>query len=222
LPTQCDNLADHQFRHASRVAEWTVEHRYSLLRSIFQIDLIRSDTKTADADQILGVLEDVFCQFGFRTDPDALNVAYLCNQFVLRQGSFVELNLTVRWLIGFKGSFSPDILPLSGSPHQFERHSPKALELAVLFSIEGNVHIFISALANGLSCLNVSDLVGRRVRGGILNVSGGLVPKEGLEDMRANFKSKEDVTGGEVASGDSSILENAPAMGIFPDIMVLF
>jgi len=111
---------------------------------------------------------------------------------------------------------------LSGSPHQIERYSPKALELAELFSIEGNVHIFISALANGLSCLKVSDLVGRRVRGGILNVSGGLVPKEELEDMRANFKSKEDVTGGEAASGDSSILENAPVMGIFPDIMVLF
>jgi hypothetical protein len=121
-----------------------------------------------------------------------------------------------------KRSFPPDILPLSGSLHQFERHSPKALELAVLFKVEGNVHIFISALANGLSCLNVSDLVGRRVRGGILNVSGGLVPKDGLDDMRANFKSKEDVTGGEVASGDSSILENAPVMGIFPDIMVLF
>jgi hypothetical protein len=48
------------------------------------------------------------------------------------------------------------------------------------------------------------------------------VPKDPPEDMRANFKSKEDDTGGDVASGASSILENPPVMGIFPDIMILF
>ena len=48
------------------------------------------------------------------------------------------------------------------------------------------------------------------------------MPKDPPEDMRANFKSKEDDTGGDVASGASSILENPPVMGIFPDIMKLF
>lgn len=43
---------------------------------------------------------------------------------------------------------------------------------------------------------------------------------DGLEDMRANFKSKEDDTGGEVAvEGEMSILETPPVMGIFPDML---
>ena len=80
----------------------------------------------------------------------------------------------------------------------------------------------MSALANGLSCLNVSDLVGRRVRAGTLKLSGGLPLNEGLEDIRANFKSNDDVTGGEVASGDNAILESPPVMGMFPDMIILF
>jgi hypothetical protein len=40
--------------------------------------------------------------------------------------------------------------------------------------------------------------------------------------MRANFKSKEDETGGEVADeGEIDILETPPVMGIFPDILKL-
>ena len=43
---------------------------------------------------------------------------------------------------------------------------------------------------------------------------------EGLDDQRANFKSKEEETGGEVADeGERDILETPPAMGIFPDIL---
>jgi len=43
---------------------------------------------------------------------------------------------------------------------------------------------------------------------------------DGLEDMRTNFKSKEDETGGELAvDGERSILETPPVMGIFPDIL---
>ena len=45
---------------------------------------------------------------------------------------------------------------------------------------------------------------------------------EGLDDMRANFKSKEDETGGDVADeGERDILETPPVMGIFPDILKL-
>ena len=43
---------------------------------------------------------------------------------------------------------------------------------------------------------------------------------EGLDDMRANFKSKDDDTGGEVADeGERDILDTPPVMGIFPDIL---
>ena len=45
---------------------------------------------------------------------------------------------------------------------------------------------------------------------------------EGLDDIRANFKSKEEETGGEVADeGERDILETPPVMGIFPDILKL-
>lgn len=45
---------------------------------------------------------------------------------------------------------------------------------------------------------------------------------EGLDDIRAKFKSKEEETGGEVAEeGERDILETPPVMGIFPDILKL-
>jgi hypothetical protein len=45
---------------------------------------------------------------------------------------------------------------------------------------------------------------------------------EGLDDIRANFKSKEEETGGEVADeGERDILETPLVMGIFPDILNL-
>ena len=45
---------------------------------------------------------------------------------------------------------------------------------------------------------------------------------EGLDDMRANFKSKEDETGGEAADeGERDIFEIPPVMGIFPDMLKL-
>ena len=87
------------------------------------------------------------------------------------------------------------------------------------------LHIFISALANGLRCLratSVPDLVGRRECLGILNWSGGLVLyDDGLDDMRANVKSKEEETGGEeaVEEGERAILATPPVMGMFPDIL---
>jgi hypothetical protein len=93
------------------------------------------------------------------------------------------------------------------------RHKQRVKELQIL----------MSALANGLSCLtidSVPDLVSRRVWPDILNVSGGLVLYDGLEDIRANFKSNEEDTGGDVVSeGVRAILETPPVMGMFPDIL---
>jgi hypothetical protein len=37
--------------------------------------------------------------------------------------------------------------------------------------------------------------------------------------MRASFKSNEEETGGEVAEAERDILETAPAMGIFSDMI---
>jgi hypothetical protein len=40
--------------------------------------------------------------------------------------------------------------------------------------------------------------------------------------MRANLRSKDDETGGEVAKGERLIFENPPVMGIFPDIAAIY
>jgi hypothetical protein len=43
---------------------------------------------------------------------------------------------------------------------------------------------------------------------------------DGLEDSRANFKSNEDDTGGDVAGeGERWILDMPPVMGMFEDIV---
>ena len=62
----------------------------------------------------------------------------------------------------------------------------------------------MSAVAKGLSCLATSavpDLVKRRCLPLRANDSGGLVLYEGLDDILANFKSKDEETGGDVAVG---------------------
>jgi len=62
-------------------------------------------------------------------------------------------------------------------------------------------------------------LVNRRCRGGpVFTIpSGGLVLYCGLDDMRANFKSNDDETGGD--DGDKFMLLKPPVIGMLPDIL---
>jgi len=79
----------------------------------------------------------------------------------------------------------------------------------------------ISAEANGLRGLLITSrplLVKRRCRGGAVFIipSGGLELDCGLEDIRANFKSNDDETGGD--DGDRLILLTPPVIGMLLDI----
>jgi hypothetical protein len=86
---------------------------------------------------------------------------------------------------------------------------------------EEGLQILISAEANGLRGLLMTsspDLVSRRCRvgGTPLKLSGGLVLYCGLDDMRANFRSKDEDTGGD--PGVRVILLKLPAMGMLLDM----
>jgi hypothetical protein len=87
-----------------------------------------------------------------------------------------------------------------------------------------SIQILISAVANGLSCFAISVvpvLVNLRCLPEKAIESGGLVLYEGLEENLANFRSKEEETGGEVAVGeDNCILGIPPAIGMLPDMVV--
>ena len=81
----------------------------------------------------------------------------------------------------------------------------------------------ISAEANGLRGLLITSrplLVKRRCRGGAVFIvpSGGLELDCGLGDIRANFKSNDDETGGD--DGDRLILLKPPAIGMLLDIFL--
>jgi hypothetical protein len=65
LPAKRNDFADYKLRHTSRVAEWTVEHADSAFGSVLEIDLVCSNTKAPDADEIPRMLQHVFTQFGF-------------------------------------------------------------------------------------------------------------------------------------------------------------
>jgi hypothetical protein len=93
LSTQCNNLTNYQLGNTPRVRKGTIEHGNTTLSSVFQVDLVSPDAKTSDADKVLGVFQNVFCQFGFGADADGLDVLDLLDQFLFPEGSFVEFNL---------------------------------------------------------------------------------------------------------------------------------
>jgi hypothetical protein len=55
--------------------------------------LIGADAETADADEVLGVFEDLLREFGFGADANCLDIADLLNQLLVSEGRFMEFNL---------------------------------------------------------------------------------------------------------------------------------
>ena len=77
LPTQRNNLTNDQLCHTPRVGKGTIEHGDAAFGGVFKVNLIGADTETADADEVLGVPEDAFCQFRLGADADGLDVSNL-------------------------------------------------------------------------------------------------------------------------------------------------
>jgi hypothetical protein len=139
----------------------------------------------------------------------------LLNKLIFRQRSLMKLDLPLP--PRFQQSV-PDIPVSSKYRLPSAQHSPTTL-YHYKRHLSQEIRIFISALANGLSCftLSVPERVSRRPEGP-LKWSGGLVPYPGLVDMRDIFRSNDEDTGGEV---DNDILVKEPAIGMLLD-MVLF
>lgn len=93
LPTQRNNLTNHQLGHTPRIRKGRIEDGDAAFARILEIDLVGADAETADADQVLGMFQDFFREFGFGADANSLHIPNLLNQFLLPQGRFVEFNL---------------------------------------------------------------------------------------------------------------------------------
>jgi hypothetical protein len=58
-----DNLGNHQLGHAARIGKRRVEDGNAMLGGILQVYLVGADAETADDEQVLGLLQNLGCEF---------------------------------------------------------------------------------------------------------------------------------------------------------------
>lgn len=75
LSCKHDDLADHQFSNAARVAEWRVKDGDTLVSSILQVNLIGPNTETANDNKILCFLQNPLGKLGLGADADDMDVS---------------------------------------------------------------------------------------------------------------------------------------------------
>jgi hypothetical protein len=94
LPTQRNNLTNHQLGHTPRIGKGRIEDGDAAFARILEIDLVGADAKTANAHQVLGMPQDFFREFSFGADANCLDIPNLLNQFLVPQRCFMEFNLS--------------------------------------------------------------------------------------------------------------------------------
>jgi hypothetical protein len=82
---QQDRFGQNQFRHGTGVGVRGVEHGDTALAGSTQVNLVGADAETADRDQLLRVIEDLFGQLGARTNADEVSVSDLFLELGFRQ-----------------------------------------------------------------------------------------------------------------------------------------
>ena len=70
-----DNLSNDQFGDTAGVAEGRVEDSNSIVGSKLQVDLVSSNAKAADDDQVLRFLEDSCGELSFRTNANDVDIS---------------------------------------------------------------------------------------------------------------------------------------------------
>src|SRR3546814_16864045 len=63
-----DGFGQYQFGHRTGIGVGRVEYRDTALAGGVQVDLVGADAETADGDQLLGRIEDLFGELGARAD----------------------------------------------------------------------------------------------------------------------------------------------------------
>ena len=84
---QQDRFGQYQLGNRTGVGVRRVEHGDAALASGVQVDLVGADAETADSDQFLGAVEDLFGQLGARANADEVGIGDLFLQLRIRQGA---------------------------------------------------------------------------------------------------------------------------------------
>lgn len=74
LARQDDDLRNDQLGNASRIREGRVEDGDTLLRGILEVHLVRADTKAANNQQVLRLLENLFSELRLGADSNDVDI----------------------------------------------------------------------------------------------------------------------------------------------------
>jgi hypothetical protein len=74
LASEHDDLGDDQLGDGTRVGEGRVEDGDTVLGGIVKVDLVGSDTKTSDNDQVLCLAKDIGGELGLGADSNGVDV----------------------------------------------------------------------------------------------------------------------------------------------------
>ena len=66
---------------------------YTSISSSLQVNLICTDTETANSHQVFGFIQDSLCKFCLGANTDDMNIPDLLNQLFTHQSFSVRLNL---------------------------------------------------------------------------------------------------------------------------------
>ncbi|KAH3667992.1 hypothetical protein OGAPHI_001746 [Ogataea philodendri] len=93
LSGQGDDLTNDKLCNRPRVGERRVEHGDTGIGRKLKVDLVGSNTETANDTKVLGVFQNVGCQLGLGTDTNSMHVLDLLDQVLFSKRGLVELDL---------------------------------------------------------------------------------------------------------------------------------
>lgn len=102
LPSQGNDLSNHQLSNTSRITEWRVEDNDSVLCSVVEVNLVGTDTEASNSKQVLCLLEDLLRQFCLGADTNDMDISALMSH---QPNSF-----SIAALPGISGHHSPNLL----------------------------------------------------------------------------------------------------------------
>ncbi|MNE62708.1 hypothetical protein D3C80_1580050 [compost metagenome] len=92
---QQDRFGQYQFRDGTRVGVRRVEHGDTAFASGVQVNLVGTDAETADSDQFLGAVENLFGQLSARANADEVGISDLFLQVGVGQRTGEVLNVGI-------------------------------------------------------------------------------------------------------------------------------
>lgn len=75
LASQRNDLCNDQLGHTARIAEWRIEDSNTMIGSILKVNLICSDTETANGYKIPSLFQHTSGQLRLRADSDDMDVS---------------------------------------------------------------------------------------------------------------------------------------------------